>query len=122
VSEASEEGGKVTAIPVKFKDPPSGEGPTLKLVKYGDGCNHMWAFRGSQKLGASYIIREGETEVECGLCGTRLNPMFVLSRLAGEETRWHQARANYQNEMKRLKDRSRTKCEHCDRMTRISRK
>jgi hypothetical protein len=40
--------------------------------------------------------------------------------LAGEETKWHESFKRYQAEMRRLSERSRTKCQHCGQMTRIS--
>lgn len=116
--------GKVTRLGVRFKEPPGENGPTLKLVdRYDrDGCNHRFtigqsgAFRQVQ-----YLIREGETEVECGNCGTRLDPMFVLAQLARKESDWNRSRETYQEEMARLKARQRTTCQHCGKMTRISR-
>jgi hypothetical protein len=119
---------KIKPLPVKFKAPPSDAEPMLKVVHYErDGCNHKWTFRDSGGLSgrivnASYLIREGETEVECSLCNTKLDPMFVLRMLAHEETSWHRARDAYQAEMKRLQERERTKCDSCGKMTRISRR
>lgn len=114
---------KIKPLPVKFKAPPSPDEPMLKVVRYEpDGCNHAWEYRGGKMVNANYLIREGEMEVECGLCGTRLDPMFVLRRLANEETQWERTRQNYKEEMKRLNERSRTKCDHCGKMTRISRR
>lgn len=46
--------------------------------------------------------------------------MFVLKMLMQAESRWNQTRESYQEEMKRLRERSRTKCQHCGQMTRIS--
>lgn len=117
---------KVKPLPVKFKAPPAGDGPMLKVVHFG-GCNHKYTVQTTgDQLGkivsASYLIREGETEVECSLCNTKLDPMFVLRMLAKEETKWLDARKRYQEEMKRLKERERTKCDHCGHMTRISRR
>lgn len=113
----------VTKLPIKFKAPPSDEGPMLEVVQYEpDGCNHKYKVIGSKVVNARYLIREGETEVECNLCGTKLDPMFVLRKLAHEETNWHRTRKAYQAEMVRLNERKATKCEHCNRMTRISRR
>lgn len=111
---------KITKLPIKFKEPPSADGPTLKVVRY-EGCNHRWVFNNGRQKNAQYIIREGETEVECGLCKTKLDPMFVLKILAHEETSWGETRKRYQEEMKRLNERKLTKCQHCAKMTRISR-
>lgn len=110
---------KVRKLGVKFKGPPSDE-QMLKVVRDG-GCDHRIAWVNNRMVHASYLIREGETEVECGFCGTRLDPMFVLRLLAHEETTWLRTRKAYQDEMKRLAARRRTKCEYCGRMTRISR-
>lgn len=117
---------KIKPLPVKFKAPPSDDEPMLKIVQFG-GCNHKWTFQDNgglsgQMVNASYLIREGETEVECSLCNTKLDPMFVLRILAHEETKWHLGRTSYQAEMKRLRERERTKCDNCGKMTRISRR
>ena len=110
----------VRKLGVKFKAPPSEDEPTLKVIQH-EGCNHRWTFRQGRQINATYLIREGETEVECGLCNTRLDPMFVLRHLAFEETNWLRTRKAYQDEMKRLNARRRTKCDNCGHMTRISR-
>jgi hypothetical protein len=47
--------------------------------------------------------------------------MWVLTKLAHKETGYHETERRYHEEMKRLSERSRTKCEHCGQMTRISR-
>lgn len=116
---------KVTRLGVNFKAPPDPDGPTLKIVdRYSrDACNHQTYFAtGGVMRDVQYLIREGETEVECGNCGTRLEPMFVLRRLARKEADWHRTREAYQEEMARLKERQRTTCQHCGKMTRISRR
>lgn len=116
----------VSRIPVRFKDPPEGEPPFLKVVdRWGDrdGCDHRsYYVEGRGFVPVTYYLREGETEVECGRCHTRLDPMFVLRIMASEETQWSRSRANYIEEMQRLRERSRTKCWHCGKMTEISRR
>jgi hypothetical protein len=119
---------KIKPLPVKFKKPPGDEPPFLKVVHYGGPCNHQWFWRGdptsadSRMVNVTYLIREGETEVECSNCGTKLDPMWVLRRMATEETQWLRTRERYMDEMKRLRERSRTKCWHCGKMTEISRR
>lgn len=116
---------KVTRLGVKFKAPPATDGPTLKIVdRYSrDSCNHLFYVAPGRNLrDVTYLIREGETDVECGACGTRLDPMFVLRRLAHKESDWNRTREAYQKEMARLNERSRTTCQHCGKMTRISRR
>lgn len=67
----------------------------------------------------SYRLREGEAEVECGGCGTRLEPMFVLKQLAIMDSIWKQRQESADRVAKELAQRTSTKCRHCGRMTRI---
>ena len=46
--------------------------------------------------------------------------MFVLEQLMKQESQWMRTMATYQDQMKRLAERSRTKCQHCGEMTRVS--
>lgn len=115
---------KVTRLPVGFKKPPQDDARMLKIVdRYAarDVCDHRHVWRGHTSVSVTYLIREGETEVECGNCGTKLEPMWVLSRLAHEETAFDHKRKVAAEEMRRLHERSRTQCQHCGQMTRISR-
>lgn len=102
----SEEGADVLRLKVPFKKPIP-EDRSLAIVYRK--CWH-----------GPYEIDEAAAEVTCKACGEKLNPMWVLKQLAQKESRYHEAAARYQGEMKRLGERSRTKCEHCSRMTRIS--
>lgn len=120
---------KVKPIGIRFKAPPGADAPMLKMVdKYSGGaCNHRNHFVdgggafGRQLVDVQYLIRDGETEVECGGCGAKLDPMWVLQLLAHKETQWERTRQRYHEEMQRLAKRSRTTCEHCGKMTAISR-
>lgn len=87
------------------------EGPYLREVMYKPGCQHT----------ASFTVDEKLDTVECSACGEKLNPIWALKQLARMETRWHRHHEQYQEECKRLAERSRTKCQHCGEMTRISR-
>jgi hypothetical protein len=69
-----------------------------------------------------FIIDDQLQQVECRDCKEKLSPMFALTQLCRQENRYHELHARYQDEMKRLGERSKTKCQHCDRMTAISRK
>lgn len=111
----------IRPLGIEFKRPPEDDPPMLKIVNTWEGaCNHSFEIRGGQIINAQYIMREGEAEVECGFCHVRLDPMFVLAKLARRESDWHRHRKQHQEEMKRLNARSRTKCQHCGEMTRIS--
>ncbi len=118
MSEETDE--KVVKLGVRFKSPPAEDAPILKIVNDWGTCQHRhWP--GTMRP-VSYNIREGETEVECGCCGVRLDPMFVLRTLAGRESQYEENRRRAADVMKRLDERSRTKCQHCDKMTKISRR
>lgn len=105
---------KVQRLPVRFKKPLGDKAPILKVVHYKLGeCSHR---------DTTYLICASETEVVCGRCNTRLSPLWVLAQLAHHEHRMNDLNDQYDDQMKRLAERSRTKCEHCGRMTRISRR
>lgn len=105
----------VTKLPVRFKHPVPEERAVVFLHEVGRGheCPHLFV---------PYIVDQALAEVECGRCGAKLNPMWVLTRLASEDRRHEEGQRRYQDEMKRLSDRARTKCDHCGKMTRISRR
>jgi hypothetical protein len=102
--------GDVVTLKVPFKKPVPEE---RFLVVDRTACQHY---------GGPYLVNDTYTEVTCGQCKQKINPMWVLQQLAQKETRWHETRRQYQEEMKRLSERSKTKCEHCKQMTRISRR
>ena len=118
----------VTKLPVRFKAPPTGERVLEVVGRYGDGerCNHDFYFAGDPLSGGSvmkrvtYLVDEAAAEVECSNCHAKLNPMWVPARLAHHETQYHELASRYQEEMRRLSERKRTKCEKCGYMTRIS--
>jgi len=107
----------IRQLPVRFKKPPAEEGVTLKVVDpfVSGKCDHRSGH-------IAYLLREGEAEIECSHCGTKLDPMWVLRRLAHEEMGWHRVRKLYIDEMRRLSEREKTKCRNCGQMTRISRR
>ena len=59
-------------------------------------------------------------QVECRDCKEKLDPMYALIALSRQETQYHELHARYMDELTRLGERSKTKCQHCQRMTRIS--
>ena len=66
------------------------------------------------------LVDEDRAYVECQDCGEMLNPMAILCRFAREESRYiYQARA-LRNWRIKLQEKSRTKCEHCGRMTPVN--
>lgn len=100
----------VTKLPIKRKPRHEEDSKRFLVVDY-TGCSHRGTF----------LFNEKEDCVICKDCGEKLNPMYVIKMLCNQETRWHEARARYQEEMKRLSERNRTTCQHCGKMTKISR-
>ena len=96
----------VVDLGVKFKKPHPED---LTLIVGYPKCYH-----------GPFVVDSDAAEVTCGKCGEKLNPMVVLHRLALKESQYHAAAARYQEEMKRIAERSSTKCRHCGKMTRIS--
>lgn len=97
----------VTALPVK---PRSNETERVLTQVHSYKCSHR-----------RFTVDEKLAQVECSDCKERLDPMFALTQLVHQETRYHELHARYQDEMKRLGERSKTKCRHCQKMTDISR-
>ena len=98
----------VKALPVKMRRD-LGTDRTLTPVPAGS-CLHRHGF----------TVDETLAEVKCKSCGEKLNPIWVLHQIAHAESRFHELHARYHDELKRLNERMRTKCEHCGNMTRIS--
>lgn len=99
---------KVKRLPVAHR----AHDVALELVHYDpkQPCSHTQC---------PYRIREGEAEVECGGCGTRLEPMFVLRQLAIKDSLWNQRQQAAIKTAKEVSARVRTKCQHCGQMTKI---
>lgn len=97
----------ITKLPVKFKTAPPTERVLLAVPGYK--CLHQ-----------QFEVDSDKAEVTCAQCKEKLNPMYVLNKLANKETQWHVFFQRYQEELRRLNERSHTKCIHCGKMTRIS--
>lgn len=103
-------GADVLKLPVKKAEPPSDE-RMLQPVPYIGRCTH-W--------NTTFEVDVDAGDCKCLGCKQRVTAIFVLEKLMQEESRWLRTRAAYQDEMKRLRERERTKCQHCGEMTRIS--
>lgn len=100
----------IIELPVKPR-PSAAEGAMLQPVPHSH-CKHIFT---------SFEIDIDAAKCRCKKCGEEVAPMFVLEQLMKTESRWMRERASYQEEMKRLAERSRTKCRRCGEMTEISR-
>lgn len=99
----------VHALPLKPRPAPD-EGAMLQSVPHTQ-CQHLLA---------TFTIDLDAGKCFCKRCAGEVSPMFVLEQLMKQESRWMQTMATYQDQMKRLAERSRTKCQHCGEMTRVS--
>lgn len=103
---------KITPIPVKFKGPlPPERTLFMPWEVQSKPCHHQ-----------AFVIDHEKSEVECKDCKAKLNPMWVLQQLAARDHRFQAAHLRYHEEMKRLDERTRTKCQHCGKLTRVSRR
>ena len=101
----------IPKLPVKNKR--DSEGKLFLTAPPHEKCKHLFG---------SFEVDEDAGKCKCLECGEEVSPMFVLKRLMRQESQWNQTRERYKDEMKRLANRSKTKCDHCGKMTRISRK
>jgi hypothetical protein len=101
----------VVPLPVQHRQPPAENGPMLQAVPMFGRCSHF---------NTQFEVDVDAAKCLCLGCGAEVSPMFVLEALMRQESRWMQTRAAYQDEMKRLSERERTKCQHCGKITRIS--
>lgn len=83
----------------------------IKLVnKFSIKCRH-----------SKFLIDESLALVECGICGEKLNPIWVLSELSKKEHRLYQSMQNAKETADKADQKNKCKCEHCQKITRISR-
>ena len=98
----------IAYLPVKHR-PDDVERVLTVVSPYSGPCRHQ-----------RFIIDERLLQVECADCKALLDPIQALVTLCRQETRYHELHERYQDQMQRLRERSRTKCQHCGQMTRIS--
>jgi ribosomal protein S14 len=105
---------KITRLSVGFK-----HNDNDKELQVKEPPLRNWDGRPCAHLG--FYVDPSKDTVECRDCGEKLNPIWVLTRIANDEGRYVANHKRYQDEMKRLKNRRRTKCRKCGEMTSISR-
>ena len=70
---------------------------------------------------SNFLVDSSLQEVECGKCGAKLNPMYVIERMANKESMSRNAIEELSAIVEKTKDKLRCKCQHCHKMTRIQR-
>jgi hypothetical protein len=100
-----DEDDNVTQLPKKAK--PAAEAALTVVYNYGK-CPH-----------AHVEIDEKLAEVVCSDCKEKLNPIWVLTMLSREDSRLRDRWAGMRAEIRLLGERTRTKCDHCHKFTRV---
>ena len=103
-------GGNILQLPIKPSD--RRDSKLFLVPPARDPCSHYLTQFEVDTVGG---------KCKCLGCGTEVSPMFVLERLMQQESQWQRNRAAYLGELARLAERSKTKCTHCGKITRISR-
>lgn len=67
-----------------------------------------------------YLIDASGASITCEACKQQLNPYWVLEEMASAEHRYKRLIQEYKRQRALSEDRTRTKCEHCEKMTRIN--
>lgn len=106
----------VKQAPKQFEGDPS---PEKLSMEFRPANLHFLPFAKGQCGHINVIVCEDMLEVRCADCDTLLNPIWVLARLARAETKWSYERDKIIAMRKALDARTRTKCNHCGKMTAI---
>ena len=106
-------GESMRVLPFTGKQSESRDGGSYLREVPRTKCNH---YRGP------FEVDPDAAKCKCLTCGEEVSAIFVLKELMRKESQWMRTRAAYLEDMKRLAERSKTKCEHCHKMTRISRR
>lgn len=63
-----------------------------------------------------FVLDEAKSEVECGVCKEKLNPIWVLKEMASHDSFIASRRDKLREEVKKLQDRTKYKCGSCGKM------
>lgn len=80
----------------------------LKLNRFSVRCSHN-----------KYIVDPKLNTVECGICGEKLNPMWVLTELCNQEQRAYRRLQVLNEQAEKAIAKNRCKCQKCGKITRI---
>ncbi|MGQ4661323.1 hypothetical protein [Lysobacter sp. F6437] len=97
--------GKIVSLPRKAK--PAAEAALTVVHNYGK-CQHRHV-----------EVDEKLAEVTCTDCKAKLNPVHVLAMLSREDDRLRDRWAGMRAEIRLLGERTRVKCDHCRKFTRV---
>lgn len=67
-----------------------------------------------------FIVRDDLAEVECSICGQKLNAIWLIKRLLNLPYERERKIARLELAKKAIEGKSKARCEHCHRMTKIN--
>ncbi len=70
---------------------------------------------------SKFILYESLNTIECGICGEKLNPIWVLSQYCNRESRFNMEIERLKKVADKADKKNRCKCEKCGEMTIIQR-
>lgn len=85
-----------------------GENRVSLYRKFNSECNH-----------SSLEYCEGDIFVTCRKCKKALNPIAILKTVLSHDSWWRREKERFDDVLKKLEKRNRTKCEKCGGMTTI---
>ena len=95
----------ITNLPRRKKGAPKGP---LEVVHGYGGCQHT-----------HIEVSEKEAEVTCRDCKVKLNPIWVLMRIATDDLMLTDRWVSMKAEISLMRERKRVKCKHCNQFTPI---
>lgn len=98
--EVSDDGGVVISIEVLQE--------SARLRKIRKTCSHM-----------NVKIDEARTEVECATCGLLIHPVWWIGQLVEHWALFQRQQKAWEEAAARYEAKSRTKCQHCGKITRV---
>ena len=73
-------------------------------------CNH-----------SNYLVDTSLQQVECGNCGEKLNPMYVIEQMCNAESLQRRRLDELKKEVEKTEQKMKCKCNNCNKMTWITR-
>jgi transcription elongation factor Elf1 len=102
----------VTRLPIRAREHGKRGLHVVQSTFTAEKCRHT-------PDGNTYEVDDAAGTVECGKCGAKLSPTWVLLQLAHAESIWLNNRDRHHAMLKKLEARSRAKCDHCGKMTSV---
>ena len=97
----------VKAFPGTKREPVEG---LMLIPPPTNACKHLFV---------TFTVDVKAGKCICGNCKSEVSPFTVLEQLMREESLWNRSREEFRNQRTILAEKKRTKCQWCEKMTRI---